>query len=426
MKRRFSFCIRMFLILLCGILVGLAALVAVYALPTAPMARNVRASVPALNGSWGHENSYHQLVVGYQSTQLDNSTDAVMMLAAVHENDEPLLTRIAQGYAYSDGVNAFHTLLAYGENGAEGLTTVPTARYWHGYLVLLKPLLLLFSYPDIRMLMMIAQGAMLALVIAGLCTRGQQKLLLPFLLSLLCITPAITGFSLQFSTSLWVFLGAMLALLYLPERHFTLHGQFTLFLLTGMVTSYVDYLTYPLATFGMPFIVCLYLFPQNDLRKELRRFMGCGLWWAVGYFGMWAGKWVLAAIFSTDPWFWANLTAKIGQRSSHESSGEALTYLTVLRSVLGVFCKRAYAAVAAAAALLFGGCMLREKRLPAPVKGRRLVLALTAVLPFAWYFFTQNHSYNHAFFTSRALAVSVFALAALAGSFVGGRSEPMR
>ena len=45
--------------------------------------------------------------------------------------------------------------------------------------------------------------------------------------------------------------------------------------------------------------------------------------------------------------------------------------------------------------------------------GRSIGLCVIGVMPFAWYFVTQNHSYGHAFFTSRTLAVSAFAFACL-------------
>ena len=50
--------------------------------------------------------------------------------------------------------------------------------------------------------------------------------------------------------------------------------------------------------------------------------------------------------------------------------------------------------------------------------GTVLALAAMALLPFIWYFFTKNHSYIHAFYTSRNLAVSVFAACCLFLSFL--------
>lgn len=408
--------LRMACILLLGIIMGFALLLAVYSLPLEPIAANVRASIPAFNGEWGSEDSYHQLVKGYGTTQLDNSTDAVMLLAAVHESDEPVVQQVISAGTYTSAGNSFSTLLDYG--AGKQIHSVSVARYWHGYLVFLKPLLLVCSYLDIRMLLSIVQWLMLGMVIAGLCRRKLSNLVIPFLISLLCITPSATAFSMQFSTVLLTFLGAMLCLLYLPRlRHEHLP---ILFLITGMVTSYIDYLTYPVAAFGMPFVLAVFLFPKQNAKEEFLRFVMLGVCWCAGYFGMWAGKWVIAGFWGSEKWFWPNLIAKITQRSASETRDISLTYGMVLKQVLSLFAKRAYLLVFAVAAPIWGWRVFRSRRLPAkPISsGKSAVLLLCALIPFAWYFCTRNHSFNHAFFTSRALAVSVFAICALLGTFI--------
>lgn len=399
-----------------GILIGFLFLLAVYALPIAPMETNVRASIPAFNGEWAREDSYETLVPGYRGTQLDNSTDAAMLLHAVYEEDAPLARRAANGGRYVMNGNAFAALLTYGmsEDASEMLGST-IARYWHGYLVFLKPLLCFLSYLDIRMLLSILQGCMMAAVLAGLCRRKLERCIPAFVLSLLCITPSAAGFSMQFSTVFCTLLLAMIALLYLPAKCFEGQRLGLFFLLVGMFTSYVDYLTYPLASFGMPFVLCVMLFPLSRVKDEWKRLIFCGLCWAVGYLGMWAGKWVIAGLFSSESWFWQNLVAKIGERSSDVTAETTLSYLTVLKEVLGVFFKRSYLLVGAAAACIWIGALLKGKKNGSVMCFPPSVTVLIAVMlaPFAWYFCTQNHSYIHAFYTSRNLAVTVFAACCL-------------
>lgn len=420
MKKHLIFASKLLAILLCGIIAGYALLLAAYALPTEPMAANVRASIPALNGEWNKEDSYEQLIPGYVTTQLDNSTDAAMLLAAVHENDLPLFTRAVEAPRYFGHANAYYTLLAWADAEPGMLESGPIARYWHGYLVVLKPLLLVMSYLDIRMLLMMVQSVLLAAVIAGLCRRNLAKLIAPFLLSLLCITPSVTGFSLQFSTALYAMLLAMVGLLYLPGKWFSLRGQMVFFLLIGMLTSYVDYLTYPLVTFCVPFVVCLFAYPEESARDEWKRAILLGVCWVLGYLGMWAGKWVLAGIFGSEQWFWPNLVATITTRTSETSGDLELSYLQVLRAVLSPFFKRAYVLAAFAAVIAYACAWLRSRRHP-PVSNQstqRILLLGVALLPFAWFFCTQNHTYNHAFYTSRTLMASVFAAACFFVTFL--------
>lgn len=67
-------------ILLISIFVGLAALFIVYLLPTDRMEANVRSSIDIFYT----ESVYPQQVKGYKSSQLDNETDAIMLLDAIH------------------------------------------------------------------------------------------------------------------------------------------------------------------------------------------------------------------------------------------------------------------------------------------------------------------------------------------------------
>ena len=411
LKNHVKYAGKLLMTLILGIVIGFVLLLAVYALPVEPMAANVQASVPALNGEWGEELSYYQLIPGYITTQLDNSTDASMLLAAVHDCDEPLTRRVAQGYRYSGGDNPFLGLIEFGEIGDQ-MATGEVARYWHGYLVFLKPLLLVMSYLDIRMFLMMAQGAMMAAVVAGLVRRNHLTLIPAFLLSLIGITPSVTGFSLQFSTVFCIVLVQLIVLLYQPEEKVRQKGLSMFFLLSGMATSYIDYLTYPIATLGMPLCLSLFLDPKDNLKDEFKRFVGWCVCWAVGYAGMWVGKWVIVSIFGDAKWFWANTFAKIQERSSSESKGVDINYLVVLGRVIQPFIKRAYLAAFVSAGIAWLWKYVRVRRLPARYarNGRSILLLVTALMPFAWYFVTQNHTYQHAFFTSRGVCVAFFAI----------------
>ena len=125
-----------------------------------------------------------------------------------------------------------------------------------------------------------------------------------------------------------------------------------------------------------------------------------------------------AAIFGNEKWFWANLFAKIGERSSDTTADTALSYAAVLKTVIGVFVKRAYAVAGAAAVIAWLTAFVRSRK-HLHLSSSVTVLTACALLPFAWYFCTQNHSYIHAFYTSRNLAVTVFAACCLFTSFLG-------
>jgi len=429
LKLRFSafgkWFLKFMLILAGGTVIGFLLLLGAYAIPVEPIANHVKLSVPALDGSWATgEIAYEQLVKGYLSTQLDNSTDANMLLAAAHDSDRPLVQMAVSPATYTLDGRCYPALLQFGQTGSAGLTSNPIARYWHGYLVVLKPLLCLFSYMDLRMLLTAVQWLAVCAVLAGLTMRGLLRSIPALAISLLVITPSVAGFSLQFSTVYLLFLGLCAVLLFRPSILRARGSLSVYFLIAGMLTSYFDYLTYPIATFGMPFVMVLLLTPPLRRRQALALFALCLGAWFAGYFGLWAGKWLLAAALGEDSWFVANLLAKITERSSYEAEGAAISFISVFKAVFAVYAKKAYLALGAVLAALYAALLARAlwrrgrmKRVrqaePAVCElfpaGERLGYLLTAALPLVWYAFTSNHTYDHAFFTSRALVVTAFA-----------------
>ena len=70
-----------------------------------------------------------------------------------------------------------------------------------------------------------------------------------------------------------------------------------IFLLTGIFTSFIDLLTFPLLTLVVPFLVWLSVAERGSSNRSL--VVDAALYiflWGLGYFGMWCGKWVLATI----------------------------------------------------------------------------------------------------------------------------------
>ena len=182
-------------ILLAGIAVGFALLTAVFLLPVDAMEEHVLASIPALSGEWGTgEESYEQVLKGYASTQLDNSTDAYMLLSAIHRSDKSAVDQAVNVYTWQDpdSFGQYGTLLRYGKSGSEGMQENATARYWLGYLVVLKPLLLFLNYMDIRMLNMIVQLGLVMLLL-GLLTAMALLLPLKGWIVLLCVSIIVCG-----------------------------------------------------------------------------------------------------------------------------------------------------------------------------------------------------------------------------------------
>ena len=79
-----KFITRVLIILVAGIFIAVLLMTAVYFIPTSRMEENVRRAIDIFY----KEGVYPQQVAGYKSFQLDNETDAIMLLGAIYDGKE--------------------------------------------------------------------------------------------------------------------------------------------------------------------------------------------------------------------------------------------------------------------------------------------------------------------------------------------------
>lgn len=129
------------LLLAVGIGAGTIAMALVYLLPVERMEANVRSSMEVFYT----ESVYPQQVPGYKTTQLDNETDAIMLLGAIYDGGGYPFWQQAMRVARvaMDGVpSSCNVLIRYAWENQIPDSEAEYSRYWHGYMLWLKPLLL--------------------------------------------------------------------------------------------------------------------------------------------------------------------------------------------------------------------------------------------------------------------------------------------
>ena len=160
-------------LLLGGILLGMLLLAAAYALPVEPIRKHLEESLVCFDGSDDMPEADNEtLIKTYPGTWLDVRTDLVMMQIAAYDSDVSPWEQALENRMYNDMEHYFRLsdrLAAVARGvGKDAEPAYSYGRYWHGYLVLLKPLLMLCSYMDIRMLNVRAQGTLLLYLIVQL------------------------------------------------------------------------------------------------------------------------------------------------------------------------------------------------------------------------------------------------------------------
>lgn len=383
--------------------VGFALLLAAFALPTEPMRENALASQDV----FAREGSYPMARTLGVDAKLDNFTDSMMLVQAGYQAPETTLLQRT--------LNVYRPF-PHGNRGAAGVYAESLAapapapqsnygRYWHGYLAVLKPLLSLFTYEQLRVVNAVWVALLGLIVVALMWRRGLRRYILPFVVTVLLFDPVATAMNMFYTQVYAVTMLACIAILsgwnWLRARTGRL---LLLFTLTGCLTSYLDLLTCPLVSFGVPCVFCLCL-AAPDWKDGLKLVLTALICWGIGYGGMWAGKWVLAALLGGEN---IGLLETLRLRSSAAGASNPLGAIAVIVKRLLVHLRVPMLALALLLALVLAVLFLRRSPLEKLKSLAWLPWAAVCLLPFVWIAFTQNHSYIHRWFVYRLLAICVF------------------
>lgn len=401
---------RILLTLAAGGAVGFCLLLLAYAMPTERMIQNATASIEIFT----REGIYPETVFGYRATTLDNYTDAWMIRNAIYNGDEPLLERCLNvyfyGYTHEETKDVCESLVAYLQ-GMQGYERISYNEYWHGYLIVLKPLLYFLDYGDIRQLL---KSVALALVIAVsvlMERRHMARYISAFIAAMVCVEFSTIGMSMQYTS---VFIIALAFCVFLLRKYPETTQDCSIsivFLIIGMCTSYFDFLTYPVFTLGIPLMMWVLLARAPGQRESLPvkmpmlAFAHCA-YWAVGYAGMWSLKWILYSVLMGKNLIAVGIRSVL-YRSGRDVMGEQIGYLETLSENIGVLAKYPFV-LACAVAVVFPVFFHRKEKDNAS-KQVLLTFIFIAALPFLWYAASMNHSYIHAHMTYKDMSVSVFA-----------------
>lgn len=416
----------MLVILAVSIISGYLLLVLAFSIPQSRIFTGLANSVSVLQ-----RDDLEEKIFGYPSSMLDVFTDGAMFNAALHSNDESPFKRAVACYQYIyDDLSRSEGFMAYFEP-REPDGSMPYVRYWHGILVILKPLFLFFNYSDIRMLNLIGQLILICFTVYAFAVRKQSRYIPALFITYFFLMPFTLPMSIQYSPVFYIGFGALAFLMMFYERLAVKDRLFCFFMLTGILTSYFDLLTYPVFTLGLPLTGLIILYGNAEKQEEtgvLKRgfvsFILCGISWFIGYAGMWAGKLLVAFPFYGISAFTDALDSA-GKRSASGAADEGIGYLDALRSNLFMYKNNVFRLCLIIYTLVIAGIIIyriSKRTAGASLKQMAMYLCVIAI-PFAWYFVTAEHAQVHAFMTYKDLTVAVFAYCAGIMSLTGDKTE---
>lgn len=365
-----------------GVFLGALLITLAYCIPVNQ--KNAQSSITSLNNedwypsatqlSSSLDTYFHSYLPGV----LDGGTDGLMLDRATKEiQGNPLYEAMdMEGYTY----------------------------YWHGYVVILRILLFFIDYEQFRFLNCALQLLMVFLLAHFLWEKKGQRYAMVMLSAYILLMPMAMSLSLQFS---WIFYITMIASLLICYCNSWCSEQRIpyIFLGIGILTSFIDLLTYPLYTWAFPLLIFLLLKNGEKAGQYVKTVISSGFSWILGYAGMWFGKWVLAGwvvkrnvmqeaweevLFRSGSTETMNIFTRLSALYQNWKHYEYPLYMALLFLWLLWFIYKS---------LKKGTQMQRNEKNDA-------YLLITASA-FVWYFVLANHTLGHHFFTYRIWGIAI-------------------
>lgn len=386
-------------------------LLGAYALPGEPVRANIAKSVPLLQ-----EEGLYPEFFGFKLFQMDNYTDTIMLFEAASADETSPLQAMMTSTAYNvdnfetlpDDLAAYLDARAEGKTGADtGLEPFSYARYWHGYLIWLRPLLLFLTYGQVRVANYLLFAALACVLLWQLGRACGWRAAVWFAVSQILVSCFFVPHQMQFFTCFAVAYAACIWVLARPRTPDSLAVGLVV---TGVCTAFLDLLVTPILTLGLPLAVWLL---DRRVREDtpLRRCgVVCGgtLCWGAGYALCWASKWVLASLVTGQDIIGDALHQASVRTSADTWHGMELTWGNIIRFVWDTLSSHGLLIpLLLLVVICIGAFVLCLRSREALL--RALPLALTALSAPAWLCLLRTHSIQHGWFTWRALGVTLFA-----------------
>lgn len=392
------------LLLLAGAVVGALLLTIAYMLPVNSANKSVSLETLESEGWYPRASvaaaAYDTYINSAFPDVLDGMTDRTMLCTAMDTGEGNPFLRAMDSY------NEYNGHYSY---------------YWHGYVCVLRPLLLLFDYSEIRVLNGICQFLLILLLMFVIGKEKGIRYVLMLGTSCLLLSPAAVSMCLQFT---WVFYIACLGtlILLLKREYFSAHFRYVYFFITlGMLTSYCDLLTYPLFTWGMPLVWWLIMDKapvhadvkggRTEALFYVKRVIASGFAWIAGYAGMWVMKWAIASpALGRNIFIEAIYEVFLRAGAMEKDSFGLMGRLEIIGTNWKHYGYGPYAVLLACWLLWWFWNSLKNGGYRS---GKRYAYFLTGVSSIVWYFVLSNHVQAHHFFTYRIFGVSILAFLAL-------------
>ena len=371
------------------------------------------------------------LISQYSYAVNDNFTDAIMVNACYSiDNTDPIFSYMSARKNYKKGLtkqeleDTNRELISCTPNGIDSekydtvtelddfvnsdiTISIEYARYWHGYIVFLRPLLIFFDIQGIRYLLLITFTILFTIFTILAWKKIGKICTIIMCFSLIAYDYFFIGFSLGNTP---IFMVMMIASIILLIRIEKIKNIYLYLFVIGCISNFVDFLTVPTMTLCMPlFIYILYKQRNNQItfKESIKTVLFASIIWLLGYGITWITKWVLYDIIFSKGLINSAIAQVIYRSVTIENISEAVIMIPILNLIM---CNMSFFTMFT---MLFGFSMIIV-----PIKKYRLEfninkeffkeitpIVMITLIPIIWYLVLFNHTILHTYFVYRHMII---------------------
>lgn len=354
----------------------------------------------------------------WDCSKVDQIADAILLSIAYYiDPDHPMESVLWANYYDGREDTASH-LRTMNESyqrtvNGEAPANKQYLRYWHGSLIIVRPLLMILNLRQMKVVQGIVISALLVTLLSLLLKYGLKAEAVCFTIAMIAVSIWFVPLSLEYTwTFILMLIGSVLAVSLVKTGRE--EGLGMLFFLLGMTTAYFDFLTTETLSVLVPLLLVVRIGDQNKVWKLAGK---CLLLWWIAYVGTWAAKWVISSITLKENvlpyvrWGAWNDLVVFEKTPTLQVILRGFLYNVTMLFPIGY---RIYGGVIFFLLVIFFVFIPVYKgtvTLKRDVDRKQILFyLLLGMIVYVRFIVLRNHAYFHYFFTYRAQAATVLAL----------------
>lgn len=395
-----------------GLLIGFLYLTAF--IPRTAFRENLLLSAEYL---YENESEFYRLRENDRRTEIHNYADVITFNIMYSIEGEDLWDQLMMSPFYSDNVNGEYPMIWLLKERIEGEKQADTIydRYWHGSMLLLRPLFCVFTITQIRVLMLVVSMGLLLLLSIGLWKKKQKSFAVSLWIAAIMTGYPMVSYCVEYFMVWLIMLGISLAAMRLYDR---IEAVTKLVIISGVCCAFFDFLTTETVALVIPLAIVCCLRARDGLIKNFMQGIKWVAWWCflwvISYLGTLGTKWSLSSLVIGQERFSTAIAMMLGRQGAEtiyagNLSQPMAALLTNLRLMFGLTDKVTLEGLMIGVLLVAGAlsCVIYLFRKSGKACVLPGLLFVLGCIPVVRILVLNNHSLEHCFFVYRALFSSI-------------------